>query len=312
MSIRGEYSRYRRCAFAVSVPLKEKRRERARRERNAKRKMRSRFSDAKETPPPVETPKSRAATEAQDLRAARPMRRAGPAHGRGVKQADQRTYRKRRVLARPERAKHRAKLACASDRRGSRFSASVKRRGGGFRRGNARECECGQRPRLVFARGGDGDDPPPVSGRDRNKTDLRGSRDPRRRCSPCPFGSSRAVALRRTGVGSSVAKGPEKNIKPRTRSRGARARREARGKTEPARETAAVARAPRLLLRGHVGKRAARCIDRRVSVVTSWSPAPKSADRERRDAKGGTYTQGPPWSPLLRLRRLLSCVCASS
>ena len=68
-------------------------------------------------PPPVETPKSRRrdATEARDPRAARPAGRAGPARGRGVKQTARRTYRERRVFARPERAKHRAKLACASD-----------------------------------------------------------------------------------------------------------------------------------------------------------------------------------------------------
>ena len=269
-------------------------------------------------PPPVETPKSRAARRTRRTREIRARRDRGGARDRLTdtvrsRQLARRTYRKRCVLARPERAKHRAELACASGRRGSGFSASVKRRGGGFRRGNARGYESAKDlascPRAWRRQGRPAAG---IEGERSKKTDLRGSRGPRRRCSPCPFGSSRAVALRRTGVGSSVAKGPEKNIKPRTRSRGARARREARGKTEPARETAAVARAPRLLLRGHVGKRAARCIDRRVSVVTSWSPAPKSADRERRDAKGGTYTQGPPWSPLLRLRRLLSCVCASS
>ena len=83
----------------------------------------------------------RDAREARDLRAARPAGRAGPAHGRGVEQTARRTYRKRRVLARPERAKHRAKLACASDWTRSRFSgASVKRRGSVLgRRFSARE-----------------------------------------------------------------------------------------------------------------------------------------------------------------------------
>ena len=109
------------------------------REENKVRVFRSRST----MPPPVETPKSRRrdATEARDPRAARPTGRAGPARGRGVKQTARRTYRERRVFARPERAKHRAKLACASDWTRSRFSgASVKRRGSVLgRRFSARE-----------------------------------------------------------------------------------------------------------------------------------------------------------------------------
>lgn len=123
-------------------------------------------------PPPVETPKSRRrdATEARDPRAARPAGRAGPARGRGVKQTARRTYRERRVFARPERAKHRAKLACASDWTRFEVFGSVSKTearclGGGFRRGNARAVRVRTKTSLgVLARGGDGGDAPPLSG----------------------------------------------------------------------------------------------------------------------------------------------------
>ena len=94
-------------------------------------------------------------------------------------------------------------------------SETARRVGGGFRRGNARAVRVRRKTWLrVLARGGDGGDAPRYRGRDRSDTDLRGSRGPRPRCSPCPFGSSRAVALRRTGVATVSHERAGENIKP--------------------------------------------------------------------------------------------------
>ena len=274
-------------------------------------------------PPPVETPKSRRrdATEARDPRAARPAGRAGPARGRGVKQTARRTYRERRVFARPERAKHRAKLACASDWTGFEVFGSVSKtaRLGAwaavFGAGTRARCEFGQRPRSVSSRvAATGATRRRYRGRDRGNTDLRGSRGRRPRCSPCPFGSSRAVALRRGGVASVSRERAGENIKPCDTIAWWRARREARGKGRDGARDRARSRARRGSSSRSRGKaRGAAHRSTRLGV-TSRSPAPKSADSERRDAGGwhvhtGTTvvsSSSSPSSPFLRLRFFLN------
>ena len=80
-----------------------------------------------------------------------------------------------------------------------------------FGAGTRARSEFGQRPRSVSSRVAATEATRRrYRGRDRGNTDLRGSRGRRPRCSPCPFGSSRAVALRRGGWRRSVAKGQEK------------------------------------------------------------------------------------------------------
>lgn len=189
--------------------------------RRSGKKTRSRFSIAKGMPPPVETPKSRAAARREGgARSARGA--AGGARGTGSRargRADRSTDVPETPRTRPTRAceaPREARLRVGS----TRFevfgvSETARRVGGGFRRGNARAVRVRRKTSLrVLARGGDGGDAPRYRGRDRIDTDLRGSRGPRPRCSPCPFGSSRAVALRRTGVATVSHERAGENIKP--------------------------------------------------------------------------------------------------
>jgi hypothetical protein len=80
-----------------------------------------------------------------------------------------------------------------------------------FGAGTRARCEFGQRPRSVSSRVAATEATRRrYRGRDRGNTDLRGSRGRRPRCSPCPFGSSRAVALRRGGGVGQSRKGRRK------------------------------------------------------------------------------------------------------
>ena len=189
--------------------------------RRSGKKTRSRFSIAKGMPPPVETPKSRAAARREGgARSARGA--AGGARGTGSR-ARGRADRSTDV---PETPRTRPTRACEAPREARlrvgwtrvRFSASVKRRGAWaavFGAGTRARCEFGQRPRSVSSRvAATGATRRRYRGRDRGNTDLRGSRGRRPRCSPCPFGSSRAVALRRTGVATVSHERAGENIKP--------------------------------------------------------------------------------------------------
>ena len=281
------------------------------------KKTRSRFSIAKGMPPPVETPKSRAAARREGgARSARRGRRGARDRLTGAgssRPLDGRTGNAAYSPDQSVRSTARSSPARRMDE-GEVFGVSetARRVGGGFRRGNARAVRVRRKTSLrVLARGGDGGDAPRYRGRDRIDTDLRGSRGPRPRCSPCPFGSSRAVALRRTGVATVSHERAGENIKPCDTTRGARARRKRGGRVSRRARPRAVARAPMRLHRARGKARGARHRSTRVSVVTSRSPAPKSADRERRDAGGwhvhtGTtvVSSSSPLSPF--------CVCASS
>ena len=188
--------------------------------RRSGKKTRSRFSIAKGMPPPVETPKSRAAARREGgARSARGA--AGGARDRltgagSSRPLDGRTGNAAYSPDQSVRSTARSSPARRMDE-GEVFGVSetARRVGGGFRRGNARAVRVRRKTWLrVLARGGDGGDAPRYRGRDRSDTDLRGSRGPRPRCSPCPFGSSRAVALRRTGVATVSHERAGENIKP--------------------------------------------------------------------------------------------------
>ena len=126
--------------------------------RRSGKKTRSRFSIAKGMPPPVETPKSRAAARREGgARSARGA--AGRARGTGSR-ARGRADRSTDV---PETPRTRPTRACEAPREARlrvgwtrvRFSASVKRRGAWaavFGAGTRARCEFGERPGSVSSR----------------------------------------------------------------------------------------------------------------------------------------------------------------